>query len=94
MLLRSSPLLLREGGHTQWPGKAGSTGVAGVACSAAFGLLKVRRFPADLATCNLDDLPNHPKVAYASKAHAFAAKPREIHRGLTATAVISSVTAY
>ena len=40
MLLRSSPLLsngcaIREGGHTQWPGKAGSTGVAGVACSAA-----------------------------------------------------------
>ena len=37
MLLRSSPLLLREEEHPQWPGKAGFTGVAGMACSAAFG---------------------------------------------------------
>ena len=44
MLLRSSPLPLREGGHTQWPGKAGSTGVAGVACSAAIGWVRARGY--------------------------------------------------
>ena len=43
MLLRSSPLLLREGGHTQWPGETGSTGVAGMACPAAFRRLRARQ---------------------------------------------------
>ena len=46
MPLRGSPLLLREGGHTLWPGEAGSTGVVGVACSAAIGSLRARRFHA------------------------------------------------
>ena len=49
MLLRSFLLLsngcaIREGGHTQWPGKAGSTGVAGMSCSAAIGTLWLRQF--------------------------------------------------
>ena len=43
MLLRSSPLLLREGGHHQRPGKTGSAVVAGVACSAAFGTWRACR---------------------------------------------------
>jgi hypothetical protein len=49
MPLRGSPLLsngfaIREGRHTQWPGKAGSTGVAGVTCSAAIGMLRAGWF--------------------------------------------------
>ena len=42
MLLRSSPLLLREGEHHQRPGRAGSAVVAGMACSAAIGRSRAR----------------------------------------------------
>ena len=42
MLLRSSPLLLREGGHHQQPGGAGSAVVAGMACSSVIGRLRAR----------------------------------------------------
>ena len=42
MLLRSSPLLPREGEHHQRPGRAGSAVVAGMACSAAIGLSRAR----------------------------------------------------
>ena len=43
MLLRSPPLLLREGGHPRRPSKASSSVVAGMACSAASGLVEVRQ---------------------------------------------------
>ena len=42
MLLRSSPLLPREGEHHQRPGRAGSAVVAGMACSAAIGRSRAR----------------------------------------------------
>ena len=46
MLLRSSPLLLREGGHHQRPGKASSAVVACLACSAASRRVKARQLRA------------------------------------------------
>ena len=56
MLLRSSPLLLREGGHHQRPGKAGSAVVAGMACSAAFRMLRAWRLHGlRMAHCAMDN---------------------------------------
>ena len=42
--MKHPPMLLREGGHHQRPGEAGSAVVTGLACSAAIGTLWPRRF--------------------------------------------------